>query len=309
MFQNRLKPVLAAGLALCGLLLTSVAHADATDTCFNFLNAQDYSRAESEAQALLKRKTLGREEKRYTQLCLGRAQYMQGRQQDSLPAFQQAERLSQTTEELAVVYSFLGLVYGDLDDLNRAELYDQRSLKANRELGNKSREATALINLAVVAGKRGDSERELTLLQEALAVEPDESKKSSALNNIAMIYEDRGDYERAISMLRQALDMDRRNGNGHDAAKHQLNLGWILARTENYDEAKQELTAGLNAIHLIGDQQSEATGSLYLARLEEARGNKAKAKQWFGKAESLYREIGNTASADQMRSFAAQLGK
>lgn len=304
---HHIRPVIAALLVFCGLFSAQASHAAAWSACFSFLNAQDYPRAESEAQAMLKRKNLSREDQLYTWLCLGRAKKNQGRIQDALPAFQQVERLSQTTEELALAYTWLGLTYDGLDDLDRAELYDQRALKAFRELGSKSSEATVLNNLASVAGKRGDSDRELAFLKEALAAEPDESKKSQMLVNIAMTPS--LDYVQAVSMLRQALDIDRRNGDGHRAAKHQLNLGSFLYHAEKYDEAEKELTGGISAIRLIGDKAWEAVGSKYMAWLEEARGNKAKAKQWYGKAESLHREIGDTTSADQMRSEAAALGR
>lgn len=200
---RHIRPIIAALLVIGGLSAAPYAQARATDACIDFLNAQDYARAESEAQALLKRQNLSREEQRYTWLCLGRAQDKQGRKQDALPAFQQVERLSQTTKELSTSYNHIGSIFYALNDLDRAELYFQRQLKADRELGDKSGEAFALNNLALVAGKRGDYERKLALLQEALAVEPDESQKSSQLNNIAMFYSNRGDHEQAESMMRQ----------------------------------------------------------------------------------------------------------
>ncbi|MDO9011865.1 MAG: tetratricopeptide repeat protein [Gallionella sp.] len=65
------------------------------------------------------------------------------------------EALSQSTEELALSYSWLGLIYDGLNDLDHAELYDQRALKAFRELGDNKREAITLSNLALVVQHRG----------------------------------------------------------------------------------------------------------------------------------------------------------
>ncbi|TAJ80028.1 MAG: hypothetical protein EPO42_04975 [Gallionellaceae bacterium] len=84
-------------------------------------------------------------------------------------------------------------------------------------------------------------------------------------------------------------------------------MGNVLREARKYDAAEAELLAGLNAIRLMGDKYSEATGNLYLARLEESRGDNAKAKQWYGQAESLFREIGDMTHANQMRSEAAAL--
>lgn len=296
-------------LTLAACMLSTAAQAGVADACFNFIQAQDYPRAENTAQSLLQRKYLDRTERYHAWRCLGRAQWAQGRSRDALSAFQQMELLSQTTEEQAFSYRLIGTTYLTLNDLDRAELYAQRAIKGFRELGEKGGEAGALNDLAMVLDKRGDQERALALYQEALSIEPEEARKPFKLNNIATIYVKRGDYEKASTMFRQAIDISRRNGNGHNAAIEQINLGGSLRAAGKYDEAQVELAAGLNAIRLIGDKNWEANGCNYLAELEKARGNKAQAKQWYGKAEALYREIGNTVNADQMRSEAAVLGR
>ena len=291
---------------LLGLAAAPVAHADATDTCFNFLNAQDYTRAEGEAQRLLQRSDLSRTEQRDAQLCLGRAYSGMGRARDALPAFQQVEALSQTTKELAVVYNWLGSIYQNIGDLDRAELYDQRAIKAIKELGDKSGEAIALNQLAMVVKYKGEVERALALYQEALAIEPDEEGKSVELNNIAMIYLGRKDYAKADQMLRQALDIYRRAGNAHQAAIVQLNLGDTLRRQSKLKDAEKELTAGLNAIRLVGDKTGEAIACVYLARLAVDKKDMQGAMQgWYEKAEKIYREIGDTAQADEIANLLA----
>jgi tetratricopeptide (TPR) repeat protein len=297
--------------ACLGLIAVPQANADAFDvakTCFNFHSAQDYARAESEAKRLVKRKGLSREEQRYAYLCLGRAYIDTGRNQAALPTFQQVETLSRTTEELATAYNFLGSTYANLNDLDRAEWYDQRALKAYRELGYKSNEAATLNNLAQVVEKRGDVDRALALYQEALALEPDEAQKPSILNNIAMIYSSRKEYDKAADMLRQALEIARRNGNAHGTAMYQLNLGNILYRSGKLEAAEVELMAGLNAIRLVGDKDWEAAACMYLAWLEKAKQDTRAAKQWYAKAEKFYREIGDVSGADKMAADAAKFG-
>lgn len=306
--SSRLRLAVVLLATLVGLATAPVARADATDTCFNFLKAPDYARAEAEAKSLLQRSNLSRTEQRHAQLCLGRAYDGMGRMQDALPAFLQVEKLSQTTEELTTAYNFLGLTYGNLGDLDRAELYDQRAIKADRELGNKSDEATSLNNLAVVVGKRGDQERALTLYQEALALEPDEAKKPDTLNNIAVIYLDRKEYDQAAKLLRQALEIGRRNGNAHKVAIYQLNLGDILRRKGDFDGAEKELTAGYNAIRLVGDKGWEAGACESLARLVLAQkkpANGLRWNEWYAKAEALYREIGDAANANKISDLLA----
>ena len=290
-------------LALAGLIALPAAQANALDeikSCFSFLNAQNYARAEQTAQALLRRNDLDRSVQRYANLCLGKALVDTGRISDALPVFLRAEALSQSTKELAVAYNWLGPTYESLNDLDHAELYDQRAIKANRELGDRGGEATALNNLATVVEKRGDVDRALTLYQEALSIEPDEAKKPSTLNNIALIYSSRKDYLRATAMLRQAIEIDRRNGDGHGVAMHQINLGGLLIDAKQYVKAEKELLAGLNAIRLVGDKHGEAEGCSIMGNLAFSRKNKTLAREWYEKAEALYREIGDTNNADQI---------
>jgi tetratricopeptide (TPR) repeat protein len=290
---------------IASLLFSGLAQADA-NTCFNFLNAQDYARAESEAKQLLQGGNLNRVDERPAQLCLGRAYDNMGRNNDALPAFQRVEALSQTTQELAVAYGLLGLTYANLNDLDRAELYDQRALKASRELGDKQNECTALNNLAVVANARGDMERALKLYRESLSMKP-EAKQASTLSNIALIHSDRKEYKQAIKLLRQAIDIDRRNGDAHSVAMWQINLGAILHNAKQYPAAEKELLTGLNAIRLVGDKGWEADACKKLGWLanNDPKKSAVETRQWFEKAEALYREIGDTSSADEISKLLA----
>lgn len=292
---------------IASLLLSGLAQADATDTCFNFLNAQDYARAESEAKQLLQRGNLNRIDERDAQLCLGRTYSRTGRIQDALPAFQRVEALSQTTEELAVAYNWLGTNYRNLHDLDRAELYGQRALKAYRELGNKKREAISLNNLAGIAQIRGDLERADQFYREALAMLP-EAEQSATLNNIATIHASRKEYQQAIKLLRQAIDIDRRNGNAHGAAMNQINLGDVLRKAKQYAAAEKELLAGLNAIRLVGDKSWEAEACEDLGWLANDTPQKsgAETRQWFEKAKALYLEIGDTEKTDEITNLLAR---
>lgn len=302
------KTIITKVTLIASLIFSGLTQADVTDTCFNFFSAQDYARAESEAKQLLQRGNLSRTDERFAQLCLGRAYEGMGRKRDALPAFQRVETLSQTTKELAVSYYFQGKIYSDLNDLDHAELYDQRALKAFRALGDTNKEAATLNNLAGVAEDRGDLERALKLYRESLAMKP-EAEQDSTLNNIAMIHNQRKEYKQAISLLHRAIDIDRRNGDAHATAHMQINLGSTLRKAKQYPAAEKELLAGLNAIRLVGDKDWEATACEELGWLANDKNNPKKnvseARQWMEKAEALNREIGDTANADRIAKLLA----
>lgn len=294
---------IANTILMVGLLSPCIAQAD-IDACFNFLDAQDYARAESEARQILQDDNINRTDERAAQLCLGRAYDSMGRTQDALPAFLRTEALSQSTKELATAYNWLAGCYLDMNDLDRAELYFQRSLRALRALGDKKdEEATTLNNLGGVALYRGDTERAIKLYREALPMQP-EAEQASSLGNIAAIHSTRKEYKQAIKLLRKAIDIDRRNGDTHATAIHQINLGENLKYNKQYPTAEKELLAGLNTIRLVGDKKWEATACRALGMLAITNGNPKKnvdeAIQWMEKAVALYREIGDIASADEI---------
>lgn len=284
-------------ILVVALLLPGLARAD-INACFNFLKSQDYARAESEAQQILQDGNLNRIYERDAQLCLGAAYDGIGRKQDALSAFQRVEALSQTTLELAVAYNWLGLTYHYLDDLDQAEMYTQRALKACRQLCDKESETKILHNLADVVNDRGDLDRALQLHREVLIMEPEDA---NTLNSIALIHSSRKEYKQAIKLLRQAIAIDRRNGDTHATAQWHINLGDILRQAKQYSAAENELLDGLNAMHLVGDKGGEASACKNLGSLANAKDNPnrnvSNARQWMKKAEILYREIGDIETA------------
>ena len=65
--------------------------------------------------------------------------------------------------------------------------------------------------------------------------------------------------------------------------------------------------AGLNAILLVGDKRWEAFACENLGWLanDSPKKSGAETRQWFEKAEALYREIGDTANADSIANLLA----
>lgn len=234
---------------IASLLLSGLAQADTTDSCFNFLNARDYARAENEAKQLLQGGHLDRIDERNAQLCLGKAHSSTRRDQEALTAFQQVASLSQSTEEFAPAYMFLGSAYYHMNDLVLGELYYQRALKAYRELGNERFANIALFNLAGLAN--------------------DFSSKAS--HHLA-----HDEYKSAINLYRQAIAICRRSGDTVQTAYHQIKLGDTLRLDKQYGEAEKELRSGLTVVHLQDSKNWEVDACIALGWLAVADNNPKK---------------------------------
>lgn len=285
-----------------GLMGTSDVNASESDSCINFLNAQDYVRAKSVALQLLQRTDLQGEETHETYLCLGMAYIRTGFLQEGLNALKNAEATTQNINKLALVYSLLGPVYLNLGDFDQAEVYTQRALKVFRNSGDKVKEAAALLMLGSISQKRGNLQDAYDYYQEVLSLLP-EARQASALNGMATVHIERKEYKRAISILRKVIEISRRNGEAHITALAQSNLGTALRKSRQYAAAEKELLAALNTLRLLGDKRLEAATSFELAELASEAKIKPQALdalEWYERAESLYRKIGDVDSANQV---------
>jgi tetratricopeptide (TPR) repeat protein len=303
----RFKKIILFAAVLLGISVTSFASAAVTDACFKYIDAQDYARAEVEAKKIVQRKRpkLERIERRALSFCLARSYYAQGKLHEALPVFQEVESLSESSDELAIAYNYLGAVNAMLGNLDLAELYDQRALKFFKELNLATGQAQTLNNLGDIAKKRGDASRALSFMEEALVLEPVESAKATIMNNIATIYSDRKDYPKAVGIMRSAIDITRKD-NAHQTALLQINLAMLLIYEKDLLSAEKELTVGYNASHLLGDKKLEALACSYFVSLAVFQENMPLAYDWAKKTELLSREIGDTVTADAFAKLLAR---
>lgn len=299
-FSHRCRNIVLFFAVLSGVTAASFAHAGVTDNCFNYLNSQDYSRAQVEANELLRRNDLERIEQLEAEFCLGSSYHEMGRADDALLAFRKVESLSQSKDELATSYSWLSSLYIETLDFERGNLYAQRAIKLYKVLGDKKGQAAMLGNQASVMSLRGDKKGALKFYQESISLQPD---NSTVLVNIASIYDNGSEYEKAAKMFRQAIAVDRRNEDSHAMAMHQIQLGDLLRKQGKMDFAEKELTTGLSSVRLLGDKRSEALACFNFGLLKKAEKKSDESREWYRKAEALYREIGYAMDADAIASL------
>lgn len=290
-----LKPLLT--FVTAGLLTLGAAQAATkTQECFNFFKAQDYSRAiQAGRQASRESPQLAD-----AHFCLGISLKQSGDLDNALRSLQQAERLFTQKTDLGSVYAHLGALNKLKGDLQQALNYHSRELALARETGQRSAESSALNNIALVFSDRGDNQKALDYLQQAVNIDPNEESKPTKYSNIALIYSDLGDYVKALDYLDKSISIDRRLGQYHSAARTILNKGSILTSMRKFDEAQDTLTEGLAAIRKIGDRYWEAVAWSYFGRLAAVRSQQKIALEHYQEALRLARLAGATAMAEQM---------
>ena len=279
---------LAATVTLLLVLPAPARAQQIIDRCFNLLAGGDFARA-AEVGRLATRRTPGQ---RTAHLCLGRALTGLGEMAQALAELKEVEKLSRTKEELLVAYNWLGVIHQGAGDLEAATLMYDRELRLARDLGQRTREATALNNLATVFQRRGDTDHALEYLQRALEMTDSESARATAYNNIGLLYNERNEQPKAIEYLEKSLALHQREGDYQEVATTRLNLGAVLHDARDLPGAEREIDRGLAGVRKLGDRYWETTGLLYLASLRLDQRQRAEAKSAYQAALGLARAIG-----------------
>jgi tetratricopeptide (TPR) repeat protein len=149
-------------------------------------------------------------------------------------ALQWLERAPLAEESLPAESRAAGLSAGGLiaffvlDDVDRADLLWQESLKLRRAQGDRTKLGAALSRVAGAAWRRGDFDRALELHGEALRLFDEVGNQVARMNELHFIGEalrDRGEYDDAQRSLEEAVGLARDLGNDRQLEHTTHSLG------------------------------------------------------------------------------------
>ncbi len=103
-------------------------------------------------------------------------------------------------------------MYHELGDRQQALAYFEQALPIQREVGNRTGEATTLTNIGAVHDGLGDPQQALAYYEQALPITReigDRAGEAVTRYNIATIHRAHGDLDKAISELERVVDLDR----------------------------------------------------------------------------------------------------
>ena len=115
-------------------------------------------------------------------------------------------------ERVATVYNNLANVYWELDKLDDAMGYYQRSLAIYEATGNERESSDVLGNIGLIHRSRGDYDQAKTCYLLALGIDRKYGNLSSAsvnLQNLGALYTHTGDYDAAAGSFREAAALSR----------------------------------------------------------------------------------------------------
>ncbi|MEA5549441.1 CHAT domain-containing protein [Anabaena cylindrica UHCC 0172] len=203
------------------------------------------------------------------------------------------------TENEAQTLYYIGLVYSDLGNKNKAlELLNQ-ALILMQKVGNKEGEARTMIEIGRVYSLLGEKSEALTFLNQALLlIQKVKNKKdeATALNNIGKIYSDLGDKQKALEYYHQALPLRRAVGDQKGEAITINNIGLVYSYLGEKNKALEYYNQALSLMQQTNDKDGEAATLNYIGRVYSSFREKQKALAFFEQALPLTQKTGNKGS-------------
>lgn len=143
-------------------------------------------------------------------------------------------------EGLAWAYYFVGDGYLILGDLEAARQYLHQSQELFAQIDNIGGKCSCISSIGKIIHTKEDYELALTYHQKSLTLSTKhklDNHKGRALDDIGVTYESLNQYAKAINYLMQGLKIRESTLNKQGIATSQINLGRVLSKTKNYQEA------------------------------------------------------------------------
>jgi len=172
----------------------------------------------------------------------------------------------------------------------------EQAVEATQLIGDKSREAALLNNLAIQYQQRGDFSSALELFERSIQLDlasGNRASEVSAYGNLGATYLSLGNYSKAIDVYNRALVLSEEIGDREGVANILGNLGIVYAELRNFDRAIEKYSEALNIYRELGETQGVANVLGNIGLVFADRGEILKAIEVYEEALTLRREIGD----------------
>jgi tetratricopeptide (TPR) repeat protein len=270
---------------LCAGLITASAIAE--DICGGAYQAQNYAQA---AECYVKQ--LKKERTFYNLESAGVSYAQLGRYKEALPYLKEAEKKAQTPTDYRILYSWLGLVYGDLGDATKELAYKMKFLDLSLKSGIRGDTGKGYNNLGWYYYSQNEPQKALDYYEKALEYQ-DELKSSSTYGNMAIAYNTLQDPIKAEEMYQKSVAIDQKSGDYHSLGDHKTQLGVFYFMQARNSEARTTLEDALVINRNSGNINSESHALSILAVIDYREGHVNEAKEKAAEALRLAKQSGD----------------
>ncbi|WP_229904527.1 tetratricopeptide repeat protein [Lentzea cavernae] len=185
---------------------------------------------------------------------LGMSAWTRGEYDDALGHLDEARRYARTPFALASIGNAAGLVHLEKGETQQAEENLQAALEIRRELDDQRGVGSALMNLGIVAGTRGDLRTAAGYFQESKDIGERHgllNQVAIALDNLSVAHFELGDLDRALASSVESVEL-------HTGQDQKRALANALASLARIHAERGEVAEGLTAARRCFDVAEEA---------------------------------------------------
>jgi signal transduction histidine kinase len=209
--------------------------------------------------------------------------------------FELAQKINYPLGKTLTINS-LGNVYRLRGDFTTAAGYFNQTLKLSKDLKNRSLEATAYHNLAIVNVQQGNYPKSLEFNLQALQIR-EETKDlrgvSMSLNNISILYIIQENFPLALEYAQKSLKIHQQAQNKVGYSSSYITVGLIFKSMGKLDEALEYYQKALPIKEELQDRQSIGLLYGYIGDIYEARQDYPQAIEYTLKDLEIKQELKN----------------
>ena len=192
-------------------------------------------------------------------------------------------------------YTLQSIAYDLQGNFEKAMELAEKSIQANKAIGNKAGVSEAEIVMGVSLEEQGIYPAALEHYNKALAIDEEINNREGmamSLNNIGNIFNNQGDNTRALESYQKALAIDEELGINQGIAIELGNIGGIYLEQGLTEKALENFERGLQIQIKIGDHYGISSSYMSIGKVHQTEGNYPLALSYFEKALALAREVG-----------------
>ncbi len=196
----------------------------------------------------------------------------------------------------ANILTWLGVVYSELGEKQKALEYYSQSLPLSRAVGDRGGEAATLSNIGSVYSDLGEKQKALEYYSQSLPLfraVGDRGGEAATLSNIGSAYSDLGEKQKALEYYSQSLPLRREVGDRGGEAYTLTSIGLVYSDLGEKQKALEYYSQSLSLFRAVGDRRGEAYTLTSIGLVYSDLGEKQKALEYYSQSLPLSRAVGD----------------
>ncbi|MBE8968642.1 CHAT domain-containing protein [Nostocales cyanobacterium LEGE 12452] len=241
----------------------------------------------------------------------GKQLYQQGTAESLLQAiakFEQALQLYRQGSDIdagqsrlsseADTISYIGKIYSELGEKQKALSYYNQCLSLYRQVGDKKAEAISLNNIGSVYYFLGENQKAISYYNQSLLLHrliKNKSGIATTLNNVGKVYLELGELQKALSHFSQSLSLHQETGGKRGTPSALNNIGIVYLKLGENQKALSYFSQSLSLYRQTGEKRGIPTALNNIGKAYSNLGELQKALDYYSQSLPLYIQMGSNS--------------